>query len=487
MTASERALLENLLTDSPWYPWPGPQLQAYLSPADEVFYGGAAGGGKSDLILGLAVTAHRRTIIFRREYTQLQGLIDRSMEIIGARGSYNGQQHIWRLNDGRQIEFGAVQYEKDVARYQGRPHDLVCFDELPNFTEAQYRFLNGWKRTADPNQRVRTVATGNPPTTAEGQWVIRYWAPWLSETHPNPAKPGELRWFAVIDGEDVEVDGPEPIAHQGELIRPTSRTFIPARVEDNPAYMATGYDRQLMALPEPLRSQLRYGLFNVAVDDDPWQVIPTAWVKAAQERWRPERPTCVSPDGLEVPAPISCLGVDVARGGKDQTVLVARIGNWFAPLQVYPGQATPNGPLVAAQVLAAIGDERPPVNVDVIGVGASVYDSLVAQGINVIGVNFAEGTRAHDRSGRLGFANVRAEAYWRLREALEPDKGDSIALPPDPELLADLCAPRWELRTTGIQVEAKEDVKARIGRSPDKGDAVVLAALTRVLEGKLFY
>jgi hypothetical protein len=69
---------------------------------------------------------------------------------------------------------------------------------------------------------------------------------------------------------------------------------------------------------------------------------------------------------------------------------------------------------------------------------------------------------------------------WRLREALDPDKGENLALPPDTELKADLCAPRWKLTAQGIQIELKDEVKKRIGRSPDKGDAVILASIKTV-------
>jgi hypothetical protein len=73
--------------------------------------------------------------------------------------------------------------------------------------------------------------------------------------------------------------------------------------------------------------------------------------------------------------------------------------------------------------------------------------------------------------------NLRAAAYWRLREALDPVNGSTIALPPDAELLADLCAPTWHLdRGSGkVQIEDKDEVKKRLGRSPDCADAVVLA------------
>ena len=75
------------------------------------------------------------------------------------------------------------------------------------------------------------------------------------------------------------------------------------------------------------------------------------------------------------------------------------------------------------------------------------------------------------------FVNKRAEAWWRFREALDPDQegGSPICLPPDAGILGDLTAPRYELMPRGIKVEAKVEVKKRLGRSPDDGDSIVMA------------
>src|SRR5262245_24840738 len=68
-----------------WMPNPGPQTQAYFSEADELLYGGEPGGGKSDLSLGLAFTAHKRALILRRQYTDLSFLVERAIQINGSR------------------------------------------------------------------------------------------------------------------------------------------------------------------------------------------------------------------------------------------------------------------------------------------------------------------------------------------------------------------------------------------------------------------
>src|SRR5262245_53344490 len=91
-----------------WTPQPGPQIEAYNSEADVIGYGGAAGGGKSMLGLGFATTKHRRSIIFRRVFPSVRGLIEDSRQILTRPNDrYNDSLHIWRTADGRIVEFGA--------------------------------------------------------------------------------------------------------------------------------------------------------------------------------------------------------------------------------------------------------------------------------------------------------------------------------------------------------------------------------------------
>jgi hypothetical protein len=270
----------------------GPQHDAYHCQADELFYGGQAGGGKSDLLLGLALIAHERSLILRRVNRDIGSLIDRTADILGTRSGYDGQTHLWRTPDGRTLEFGGCQYDNEKERYKGRPHDLKAFDELCDFTESQYTFIIGWNRSANPDQRCRVVATGNPPTKPEGLWVLKRWAAWLDPKHPRPAKPGELRWYTTDDhGNEIEVDGRGPHLIDGKPIYARSRTFIPARVTDNPDLIASGYQAMLDALPAELRTAYRDGNFQAGLRDDEAQLIPTAWITAAmdQAKFVPER------------------------------------------------------------------------------------------------------------------------------------------------------------------------------------------------------
>ena len=454
-----------------WAPESDPQRLALESFADELLYGGQAGGGKTDLLLGCAILNHQRSIIFRREYPQAEAIMDRSEELLFDVGRWNGVQHRWRLGKRKIIRIGAMQKRTDWRKWRGQPFDFIGFDEGAEFVKEQFQSLIAWNRSVEKNQRCRVIVASNPPSSVEGDWVIDCWAPWLDEEHADyPARPGQLRYFASIDGEEVEVKSDAPISHNGEMIYPRSRTFIPASLDDNP-YLRddTQYRSGLQNLPEPLRSQLLFGDFTIGREPDDWQVIPTIWIKLAQARWRQQNKPAI---------PMSALGVDPARGGKDQTVIAARYGNWFDKLKKYPGTKTPDGDKVADLIMAALLGSKALINIDVIGIGASPYDTLKRNRVRVNAINFAEKSDATDRTGELAFANLRAEGYWKFRESLDPDKGDDIALPPDSELLRDLCAPRWKITARGIQIESKQDLLKRLGRSPDCGDAVVMALMT---------
>jgi hypothetical protein len=221
-------------------------------------------------------------------------------------------------------------------------------------------------------------------------------------------------------------------------------------------------------------------------------VIPLAWVEAAVERWHAwdlaGRPPV---EGRRV------LGVDVARSGGDSTVIAHRHGVCIAELEIHDREDTMR---TTARVQGALPrqpdtergapdaedseDTDGPVAggaaavVDSAGVGGGVVDRLRELRAPVLPYTGAARTRVRTREGEFGFFNTRSGAYWRVRELLDPAFGAELMLPPDDQLLSDLTAPTWK-EVTGvppkIQVEPKDDVVARLGRSPDKGDAVVMA------------
>lgn len=458
-----------------WVPTPGPQSDAYYSTADIVLFGGSAGSGKSDIGLGLAFTAHQNSLILRRQYTDLSALTERAVEINRTRKGFNASPPPkLRTADGRLIEFGACHNIGDEQSWQGRPHDLIIFDEGVQFLESQVRFLMTWNRSTNPDQRCRIVIPSNPPVSSDGEWLINFFGPWLSTVHPNPAKPGELRYFiSDEEGKDREVPNGEPVKLGDRFVTPLSRTFIPGTLADNPFLARTDYGAKLDSLPEPYRSAFRDGNFMMARKDAPRQTIPTQWVREAQARWTPRPPENV---------PMCAIGCDIAQGGDDEFVMAPRHDMWFAPMICVPGSRVPDGPTGAGLIIAN-RRENAAIIIDMGGgYGGSTYDHLKDNGFIKGDLLFvfkgAETSTARTADNQLAFTNKRSEAYWRFREALDPSQagGSPVALPPDPMLVADLTAPTFEITPRGIKLETKEDVVKKLGRSPDRGDAVVISA-----------
>lgn len=439
-----------------WQPLPKQRL-ALETPAFETLYGGAAGGGKSILLVAMARLYHRKVVLLRRSFPDLErSLILYSTELYGHNDNYNAGKHIWNFKDtGQRIEFGHLKDDNSVGNYQSAEYDLIGFDELTQFTLHQYRYMISRARTTQAGQRVRIVACTNPGNEGN-DWVMDRWAAWLDEGYPKPAEPGEVRWFKQTEeNREIETTQDDPEA--------LSRTFIPALLEDNP-YLPDEYRRQLNALPEPWRSQLLRGKWSAGLYDDPYQIVPTAWIRAAQARWRPN-----GRSGF-----LTSVGVDPARGGQDQTVLAPRYGVWVAPLVKYDGRLTPTGYSVVQLMLPIMARGGRGV-VDVIGIGSAVMDAAKENKLNVESVNVSSPTLLTDKSGKIRMVNIRAYLYWKLHEALDPEGEVLLELPPDPELLGDLRATKWESTTRGIKIIEKDEIKKRLGRSPNCADALMLS------------
>ena len=430
----------------------------------------------TDLGLGLAFTAHERSLVIRRKYTDLGGLIDRAKGIHGSTKGFNGSPPP-RLTFEREgktclIDFVGNQHPGDEAGQQGRPYDLKYIDEAVQMLESQIRFHIGWMRSTSPGQRTRMVLGTNPPINSDGDWIVGFFRPWLDITHPKPAAHGELRWFvrAPDDSEDIEVDGPELIEVPGapHPLRPMSRSFVPAKLSDNPYLVKTDYGAKLDSLPEPLRSAVRDGNFMAFRADSERQVIPTQWIVDAQARWMP-RP----PDSEAMVA----IAADIAQGGADETIISPRYGGYFAEQIARPGKETPDGASVVALILAARRDAATIVLDMGGGYGGAASERLNDNAISHVRFNGAHASMKKTKDGSLGFVNRRAEMYWTLREELDPEQegGSVIALPPDPELRSQLAAMTYKVTARGIQIDSKDEVKKRLGKSPDRADSIAMA------------
>lgn len=453
-------------------PSPGPQTDAYFCKADILLFGGNPGGGKTALEALLALNEHRRSLMIRKSFSDLEGLIDTTKKLAGTTdGFVGGGRPKYNKPDGGKIDFAGVNADGTIGGHQGVDHDLICVDEAAQLPEVIVRLLIGWLRTDIPGQRCRMVLGSNPPLDAVGDWLITFFAPWLDETYGNPAEPGELRYFLPDeDGIDRECGPDDFIMVEGREVYALSRTFIPSTHEDNPYYDSDEYARTLAALPAEIREILSTGNFMLARQDEPMQVFPTAWVKAAQGRWSPQRP---------VDVPMCALSADIAQGGLDDTVLASRYDGYFPELLVKPGVETPDGKSVVGFIISERTDNAVIILDMGGGYGGSTYEILKDNigSEKLRGHKGAEKSIARTKDKQLKFFNKRAEVNWRFREALDPaqEGGSHIALPPDPELTADLTALTFEVVSGGIKLLTKEKTIKKLGRSTNKGDAVVNA------------
>jgi hypothetical protein len=216
------------------------------------------------------------------------------------------------------------------------------------------------------------------------------------------------------------------------------------------------------------------GEFHSGAEDS---VLPLSWVEAAVERWR---------DWVDAGSPPNpgraVYGVDVARGGADLTCIARRVGSVIEEFETYNIADTATIARLVDRKMDFVQDHAV---VDIIGVGAGVGDILAApldgKGYqrSVTRYNAGRKSTRRDRSGELGFGRQRAALWWYMRESLDPAFEPILAIPDDDDLLAELTAPIWWV-TPGnkIEVESKDDIRERIGRSTDRADAVLQTLAT---------
>lgn len=491
---------------------PNPQYVALNTYADIVGYGGQPGGGKTDLLLGAALLHHKKSLILRRTSTNLNGIIERSKDIYGpcfGKNSYNGSPSERRWSGrGKYIKFGGCQYEKDKENYKGQAYDLHGFDELTEFSESIFRFIINWNRSAS-GQKCRVIVTFNPPTDEEGIWVSKFFGAWIDKEHPYPVEDGETAYFISMSGtesdcqiikDDNKEDG-EIFTINGywfynnltdhdiydemieETLEPSSRAFISSEVEDNPLLFQSGYKKKILSMPEPQRSILLGKItFEEANSNDMFKVINPEHLELAFQRYD----KFIS-DGNDLSKyNLVRTGIDVSRGGRDETVLFYNYSDQLYLFDSYDGKYVKTGDFIVSKVINKMPTGGN-VNLDGVGVGSSPTDMLKnLNGFNVTPINV--GVKAQywdvrkgkfmpymDKDNIFEFENLRCYLWWKLRELLDPNSGANIAIQRNEKLKIQLCASKQKMKGAKMWIESKESVKERIGMSPDLADALLFA------------
>lgn len=250
-------------------PQAGPQEMFLASPADVVLFGGAAGGGKT---FGLLLEPLRHihnpgfgAVCFRRETKQVVaegGLWDTAMELYEGMGvKINLTDHSVTWPSGAKLAFDHLQLEKDKYNWQGSQISLEMFDELTHFSKTQFQYLVSRNRTTC-GVKPYVRATCNPDPDSWVRELVDWWIG--PDGLPIRERIGVLRWYTVVRGEWVWADSAEELKRKTGTNNNLSFTFIPAKLEDNPALMEAdpNYESKLAALEEHEQQRLRWGNWN---------------------------------------------------------------------------------------------------------------------------------------------------------------------------------------------------------------------------------
>ena len=214
------------------------------SDAFETLFGGAAGGGKSygqliDSLLYALKYPKSKQIIFRSTFADLEkSLIRVSLDLYPLSiADYNSSKHTWKFNNGSIIDFGYIQYEKDVYQYQSAEYDVIRFDELTHFTEFMYTYMISRCRGANTYPK-RIKSSTNPGGVGHA---------WVKERFIDIGEPNVIHNCKLETGEEV------------------TRIFIPSLVTDNKFMLEydPDYIKRLDALPEKERKALKYGDWDI--------------------------------------------------------------------------------------------------------------------------------------------------------------------------------------------------------------------------------
>ena len=246
----------------------GPQTDFLAASEKDVLYGGAAGGGKSYAMLVDPLRyAHKkahRALILRRSMPELREMIDKSRELYplafpGAK--FREVEKLWNFPSGAKIEFGFLERDADVYRYQGQAYSWIGFDEITHLpTEFGWNYLASRLRTTDPEIQTYLRCTANPGGVGS-HWVKKR--------------------YIVPSEHNTSFEGKDGL----------SRKFIPAKLADNPYLARDGiYEQMLKSLPPTQRRQLLEGNWDVAEGaaftefEAKFHVIPPFEIPIAWER-----------------------------------------------------------------------------------------------------------------------------------------------------------------------------------------------------------
>lgn len=345
-------------------------------------------------------------------------------------GEIQKQDWVCRCSNGSEILFFPESFSEDRAlnRWRGLEVNGFFSDEANELQQATfYKMIE-----------------------RAGSWIIQ-----PTSDDPHPAQPPPLILATCNPADNwVRTTFYEPY-QRGDLQAPYY--FLPMTSEDNP-YVTADQREGWKSLPEPLYRKFVEGDWSVS--DDPARLIQLDWILAAAN--------------IEPTAGVHRLGVDVARYGDDQSCWALLRGNCLVSIRAESGYAINRVAEETQRMMDVETVNADEVRIDVVGLGAGVVDILRAAHYGVQEFSSGGSPVEEDPPSAYTFRNRRSQAWWHMRELLRTGQ---LAIPDcPPKLIQDLTAPRYTM--TGdkmITIESKDDIRKRIGRSTDYGDALMMA------------
>jgi hypothetical protein len=298
-------------------------------PADQIFFGGAAGGGKSDCGFGFNSRGvsdygkNWRAIFFRKTYPQLAELVRRGKELYQPLGvKYNDTKHIFRFPNGAELQLASLDRDGDVERYQGHQYTFIFFDELGNWaSDYCWTYMSSRCRSA-AGVPCQMLGAGNPGGVGQG---------WIKNKFIDGFKADVMYKIPVVKKDDG----------QWEYI---SQCFIPSKLEDNPSLLDRNpqYKTYLLSLPEMMRRALYEGdwdIYSGQVFEEwrrdrhvikPFALPPDGWYKFYSLDWGYAKPYSISKIAVNYDGKVikygeiyGCKKEEVNKGVKESSMEAA--------------------------------------------------------------------------------------------------------------------------------------------------------------------
>ncbi len=375
----------------------------------------------------------------------------------------------WKMPDRKSpvaYGFAASDYDEDAVQGIHAEHLLIVVDEGGGIGHTMGKSLESITGGA----HTRLLVPGNPPTDEEGSWLEE-------RTKSEIWNTIRISWE----------DSPNYVRRDeaGEIVE-RSTEEVPDKVRRNLVDeqwvkdVITEFGEDSNYVEARVHARFPKGSTN--------KTIPWGWIEAALDNDNPEPSTWVR------------LGVDPAADGGDELAIALAVGNVVRIVHASSGAQNANPADVAGKILEQIREaeqirqrlgetRRVRVKIDSLGVGQGAWGFLHNWGLEQVhDAEIVEVKVSESANDDKKYANKRAEMWWAGREMIRPRPADPergmLARPPIVRLdleanrraASQLNAPKYGNDSQGrIRIEKKEEVKKRLGGSPDRGEAILLA------------